>query len=136
MSSPKHFRKDEVDGKVVIETTGKAFGKAKDIAFGLDGTVALIVLTDDNTEVEVTMDKVMGVADYIVIRKDTPLPKASPPPPSPSPVAVPAPAPVSIPPPVMVAPPAPVPMAPSVCRNCGAALKQGAKFCTRCGSPV
>ena len=56
------FRKDEVDGKIVVEASGKAFGKAKDIAFGLDGTVALIVVGNDNSEVQITMDRVMGVS--------------------------------------------------------------------------
>ena len=110
------FRKEEVDGKIVVEASGKALGKAKDIAFGLDGTVALIVLTNDNAEVQVTMDRVMGVGDYIVIRSDRPQQWVAPPSP-----------------PVTAPPPAPMV---SVCRNCGAPLKPGAKFCTKCGTPT
>jgi sporulation protein YlmC with PRC-barrel domain len=124
------FRKDEVDGKIVIEANGKAFGKAKDIAFGLDGTVALIVLTNDNTEAQITMDRVMGVADYIVIRRDRPEPKVAPPP---TPVKKPV---VVAPAPVMAAPPPPMAPAATSCRSCGAPLKPGAKFCTKCGTPA
>jgi sporulation protein YlmC with PRC-barrel domain len=123
------FRKDEVDGKIVVEANGKAFGKAKDIAFGLDGTVALIVLTNDNSEVQVAMDRVMGVGDYIVIRRDSPQPKVAPPQPAKKPVVAPAPV------PVMASPP-PAAMAGGACRSCGAPLKPGAKFCTKCGTPV
>ena len=123
LSAPKLFRKDEVDGKVVVEISGKAFGKAKDVAFGLDGTVALIVLTNDNSEVQITMDRVMGVGDYIVIRRDAPQPK-------PAPAVV----------PVMAAPSPALPVAPvamaNVCRSCGASLRPGAKFCTKCGTPT
>lgn len=133
LSAPKLFRKEEVDGKVVVEVSGKAFGKAKDVAFGLDGTVALIVLTNDNSEAQITMDRVMGVGDYIVIRRDAPQPK-----PAPAPVKRPAAAPAVVP---VMAAPSPVPPAPAVamanvCRSCGASLRPGAKFCTKCGTPT
>jgi sporulation protein YlmC with PRC-barrel domain len=133
LSAPKLFRKEEVDGKVVVEVSGKAFGKAKDVAFGLDGTVALIVLTNDNSEAQITMDRVMGVGDYIVIRRDAPQPK-----PAPAPVKRPAAAPAVVP---VMAAPSPVPPAPAVamanvCRSCGASLRPGAKLCTKCGTPT
>lgn len=136
MSSAKLFRKDEVDGKTVVETTGNTFGNAKDVAFGLDGTVALIVLDKDNNEVQVTMDRVLGVGDYIVIRKEK-LESKPPTPPAPQPVVTPPPAP-PVPPAAPATPMAPPPtvMAPMVCKSCGAALKPGARFCTKCGTAV
>lgn len=133
MSSSKLFRKDEVDGKTVVEASGNTFGKAKDIAFGLDGTVALIVLDKNNNEVQVTMDRVLGVGDYVIIKKEKPEPR-----PTPSP----APQPAVVPPPASPAPNPVIPPAPPVatlgmvCRSCGAALKPGAKFCTKCGTAV
>jgi sporulation protein YlmC with PRC-barrel domain/ribosomal protein L40E len=146
------FRKEEVDGKIVVEASGKALGKATDIAFGLDGSVALIVKGDDNSEVQVSMDRIVGVADYIVVRREqkSELPPektvASP--------AAPPPAPVSTPPPARVNPGIPVSSTPAlssagavapaatsssagrVCRGCGAPVRPGAKFCTKCGTPV
>ena len=127
------FRKDEVAGKIVVEASGKALGKASDVAFGLDGTVALIVVGNDNSEIQITMDRIAGVADYIVVRRDKAENKAvaSPPKMHAAP-AIPPPPPVSQP---MAIPVAPVATAP-FCRGCGAPLKEGAKFCTKCGTPV
>jgi sporulation protein YlmC with PRC-barrel domain len=126
LSSPKLFRKDEVQGKIVIEASGKALGKAKDMAFGLDGTVALIVLTDQNSEVQITLDRITGVDEYIVVKGAKP--------PTTLAMTAPMPAvatPISAPPPA-----APVMVAANHCRNCGALLKTGAKFCTKCGTPA
>jgi sporulation protein YlmC with PRC-barrel domain len=117
------FRKDDVDGKIVIEVTGNAIGKAKDVAFGLDGTVALIVLASDNSEIQVTMDKVLGVGEYIVIRGDRPEPKVAPPAGRPVVPVTPA--------PVTAASPAG-----GACRSCGVVMKPGARFCTKCGTPA
>ena len=137
------FRKEEVEGKIVIEASGKALGKAKDVAFGLDGTVALIVQGSDDAEIQVTMDRVAGVGDYIVVRREkaeAPLVKRPAVPamqqsPSPGPVAAANPA---MPAPRTAAPmatPAAAPAA-AVCRSCGAPLRAGAKFCTKCGTPA
>jgi len=135
------FRKEEVDGKIVVEASGKALGKAKDIAFGLDGSVALIVAGNDNSEIQITMDRVAGVADYIVVRRDRPVAKVEAQskkapalaPAARAPALAPAAAPVARVNPAVT--PAPVAANP-VCRNCGAPLKVGAKFCTKCGTPA
>jgi sporulation protein YlmC with PRC-barrel domain len=115
------FRKDEVDGKVVIENSGNAIGKVKDIAFGLNGSVVLIVTGVDSKEVQISMDRIEGVGDYIVVRKDNVQPVV--PTVSPSFVVNP-----TIPPPPT--------MTNWTCRTCGAPLKTGAKFCTKCGTPT
>ena len=141
------FRKDEVAGKIVVEASGKSLGKAKDIAFSLDGTVVLIVSANDNSEVEIPMDRIAGVAEYIVVRRpqqsepgaaapkkpvQAPAPMANP-----SPSAIPVPQQPrtnpAIPP---AASPVPVAVSSSVCKNCGAPLRAGAKFCTKCGAPA
>ncbi len=132
------FRKDEVDGKVVVEASGKALGKAKDIAFGLDGSVALIVVGNDNSEIQIMMDRVAGVADYIVVRREVKGdPSAQRKPQPMAPAAAPAPAPTPAPVRVNAEIPTPPAMAAAqVCRNCGASLRAGAKFCTKCGTPA
>src|SRR5208283_1911643 len=43
MSSPKFFGKEEVEGKTVIETNGNRLGKAKAVAFSLEGATVLFV---------------------------------------------------------------------------------------------
>jgi sporulation protein YlmC with PRC-barrel domain/ribosomal protein L40E len=134
------FRKEEVDGKIVIEASGKSLGKAKDIAFGLDGSVALIIVGNDNAEISITMDRIVGVADYIVVRRDRPEPKA-PPMKATAPVAAPAPMAARVNPAIPAAPMAArVAAAPAaaglVCTGCGAPLRVGAKFCTKCGTPT
>ncbi|MDA4133492.1 MAG: zinc ribbon domain-containing protein, partial [Thaumarchaeota archaeon] len=117
-----------------------SLGKAKDIAFGLDGSVALIVMGNDNSEIQITMDRIVGVADYIVVRRDRPEPKAEMPQKrAPAPMAAAA-APVVAPVqarvnPAIPAAPVAVPVAAApVCKNCGAPLRVGAKFCTKCGT--
>jgi len=137
MSAPKMFRKEEVDGKIVVEASGKALGKAKDIAFGLDGSVALIVAGNDNAEIQITMDRITGVADYIAVRRDRPEQKMEAPPKKAAvPVAAPAPAPARVYQPVQAAPIAAPVAASPVCKGCGAPLRVGAKFCTKCGTPA
>jgi sporulation protein YlmC with PRC-barrel domain len=129
------FRKDEVDGKMVIEASGKALGKAKDIAFGLDGSVALIVVGNDNNEVQIAMDRVAGVADYIVVRRELKGDAALKKPQAVAPVSAPGPAPPQL---RMTPAPSAVPSAAAgvACKNCGAPLRVGAKFCTKCGTPT
>jgi sporulation protein YlmC with PRC-barrel domain len=132
------FRKEEVDGKVVVEASGKSLGKAKDIAFGLDGSVALIVAGNDNAEIQITMDRITGVADYIAVRRNQPEPRVEAPPKKvvSAPAPAPAPAPVRVNP-AIPPPPAAAPIAAAnVCKGCGAPLRAGAKFCTKCGTPV
>lgn len=127
------FRKDELAGKIVVESSGRSLGKAKDIAFGLDGSVALIVAADDGSEIQIGMDRIAGVAEYIVVRREqTGAPAAAPSSAPASPIPPPRPG-SAIP---LPAAPAQAAVGPSVCRNCGAQLRAGAKFCTKCGTPV
>lgn len=138
MSAPKMFRKDELAGKTVIESSGKSLGKAKDVAFGLDGSIALIVAANDGSETQIGMDRVAGVAEYIVVMREqdvgpSTVRKAQ----SAGPASIPSP---QNPPQSGSNPGIPAPVSvtagSAVCRNCGAPLRAGAKFCTRCGTPV
>ncbi len=144
------FRKDEVAGKIVVEASGKSLGKAKDIAFSLDGTVVLIVSGNDNSEVEIPMDRIAGVAEYIVVRRPQQTEPGASGPKKPA-AAAPVPAPAAAPPATAIpvppqpranpaippaASPVPVAVTSAVCKNCGAPLRAGAKFCTKCGAPA
>jgi len=145
MSSPKFFGKEEVEGKTVIETNGNRLGKAKAVAFSLEGATVLFVEKDDGTENQIPMSKVMAIAEFIVVRTEGVTSEPRPPPagrvaapasvtPPPAPTTAPA-APYSpvTPSQPQATAPAPPPMA-RVCRLCGDKLKPGAKFCTRCGA--
>jgi sporulation protein YlmC with PRC-barrel domain/ribosomal protein L40E len=122
MSSPKYYRNGELQGKTVIETTGNRLGKAKEIALSLDGSTMLFVEKDDGSEVQFQTSKLIAIGEFIVVRSE-----AVPVPPVPSAVPSPSPAPT-------MAPAAATPT--MVCASCGAPLKPGARFCTKCGSRV
>lgn len=142
------FRKDELVGKVVVEASGKSLGKAKDLAFGLDGTVVLIVEGNESQEVQVSMDRIAGVADYIVVRREGVVPKRPAPgvqqavPVPSAPQAAESTNPLIPPPRTPASAEAPTSSSPTAastsnsCKSCGAQLRPGAKFCTKCGTPV
>ena len=69
--SSKLFRKEEVEGKTVIYSSGWVAGKVKDVIFGLDGSLMLVVAREDGAESKVPMSTVMGVGDYVVVRDQT-----------------------------------------------------------------
>jgi len=129
MSSPKYFRNGELQGKTVIETNGNRLGKAKEVAFSLDGTSVLYVEKDDGSESEVRSSKLIAIGEFIVVKSEgVQSPPIAPPPVIPqAPVAAPWPQPAQAPAPVST-PPA------MSCRNCGAPLKPGSRFCTKCGT--
>jgi sporulation protein YlmC with PRC-barrel domain len=70
MSSTKSFRKEDIEGKTVVESSGKVMGKVKDLLFSLDGTITLVVTKEDGSDVEVSLSKVMGVSDHVVVKID------------------------------------------------------------------
>lgn len=102
--SSKPFRKEEVQGKTVIETSGKVGGKVKDLTFSLDGTITLIVAKEDGTEVQVPLKQVIGISDHVVVRSDAPA----------------------------IAPAARFSGA-GGCKYCGAELPAGTTWCPACG---
>jgi sporulation protein YlmC with PRC-barrel domain len=117
--SSKLYRAGDVQGKLVIETSGNRLGKAKEIAFSLDGTTTLFLEKDDGSEAQVPTSRLVAIGEFVVVRSDAPQVQVA--------GAYQAP-----PPPAVVPPPPPTP----VCRSCGAPLKPNAKFCTKCGTGV
>jgi sporulation protein YlmC with PRC-barrel domain len=107
--SSRLFSKDEVEGKTVIYSTGRVAGKVKDVVFGLDGTLLLVVQKDDGTESRVPMSAVLGVGEYVVVRYQ-----------SATAVAM-----------AVQAPTADQPGG-SVCKFCGAAMPPGSVYCPSC----
>ncbi len=106
MASAKSFRKEEIVDKAVIDSSGKIIGKVRDLTFTLDSSITLIVVKPDGGQLEVPLDKVMGVSDHVIIKEDAVTPK-----------------------------PVPVAAAPAtvVCKACGAQAKAGTQWCPNCG---
>jgi len=64
----KTFRKEDVVGKTVIDTSGSVRGKVADVMFDLGGTVTLVVKGVDGNEFQVTIAKVTGISEHVVVR--------------------------------------------------------------------
>ena len=71
MSSSKPFRKEEIAGKSVIDSSGKNTGKVTDVTFTLEGKITLIVEKNDGGELLIPMTRVMGVSDNVVVRDES-----------------------------------------------------------------
>ena len=66
----KTFRKEDVTGKTVIETSGSVRGKVEDVVFDLGGGITFIVLADDGKKTEVPVTRVTGISDHVIVRSD------------------------------------------------------------------
>ena len=68
----KTFRKEDVVGKTVIETTGTVKGKVTDVTFDLGGTITLVVKDADGRESQITVARVTGISDHVIVKSDRP----------------------------------------------------------------
>jgi len=116
MPATPFYRKQDVENKTVLDTSGKSIGMAQDMAFSIEGKLALVVKPSNGEDIEIPMTRVIGVSDFIVV---TPEDSASTQSTQPSRNQV------STTPPVS--------SVPQICSSCGMSLKPGAKFCTGCG---
>ncbi len=66
----KTFKKEDVVGKTVIETSGSVKGKVEDVVFDLAGTITFIVKGDDGKKSEVRVAKITGISDHVVVRSE------------------------------------------------------------------
>jgi len=116
MPTSEFIRKQDVENKAVLDTMGKAIGTGQDLAFSLDGKLALVVRTPKGEDIEIPMTRIVAVADYIVLNPEQKSPKTA-----------------QLTQPVL-SPQATVTHVQETCANCGMPLKPGAKFCTHCGT--
>lgn len=105
------FTKKDVENKIVVDVSGKSAGTGRDIAFSLDGRLALVVAGKNGKEIQIPMSRVMGVTEYIVISPEE----------------------GAIQTPHVQPQPQTQTQAARTCANCGTPLKAGAKFCAKCG---
>ena len=64
----KSFRKEDVVGKTVIDTSGSVRGQVTDVLFDLGGGITFLVKARDGTESQVRISDVTGVSEHIVVR--------------------------------------------------------------------
>src|SRR5712692_6075120 len=103
--SSRLFRKEELEGKTVVYSSGWVAGKVKDVVFGLDGTLILVVQKEDSKELRIPMSAVLGVADYVVARDQAGAAPAS----------------------------SGEPGVATACKFCGTAIPPGIVYCPSCG---
>jgi sporulation protein YlmC with PRC-barrel domain len=68
----KSFRKEDILGKPVIETSGTVKGKVKDVMFDLSSTITLIVEGLDGKESQIPIVRVTGISDNVVVKSELP----------------------------------------------------------------
>ncbi len=67
----KSFRKEDVVGKTVIETSGHVKGKVQDVVFDLSGTITFVVHGEDGKDSQVPVSRVTGISDHVIMRSDS-----------------------------------------------------------------
>lgn len=62
------FRRDDIVGKTVIETSGNILGKVKDVLFDLNDMVTLIIEDADGRDSRVPLTRVTGISQHVVVK--------------------------------------------------------------------
>ena len=68
----KTFKKEDVVGKTVIETSGSVKGKVEDVVFDLGGTITFVVRSDDGKKSEVRVTRITGISDHVIVKSEEP----------------------------------------------------------------
>lgn len=66
------FRKEDVVGKTVIETSGRVVGKVRDVLFDLNGTITFVVGGADGKDSQIPVARVTGISEHVIVRGDQP----------------------------------------------------------------
>jgi len=66
----RSFKREDVVGKTVIETSGAVRGKVKDVMFDLEGGVTFLVQEVDGKDSKIPLSKVTGISEHIVVRSE------------------------------------------------------------------
>ncbi|RLF01500.1 MAG: hypothetical protein DRJ64_10530 [Thermoprotei archaeon] len=140
----QYLKREDVLGKLVIDSDANSLGTVKDIAFSPTGEFAFIVQKKDSEEeITIPVSKVRKIGEFILLKEETAAP-TKPPVPG-APYGVPGRPPTA--PPTMVTPGQPAPPPPGqpppsqtqgqvICPVCGNPNPQGTKYCLRCGAPL
>jgi sporulation protein YlmC with PRC-barrel domain len=66
----RSFKREDVVGKTVIETSGAVKGKVKDVMFDLGGGITFLVQGADGKDSQIDVSKVTGISDHVVVRSE------------------------------------------------------------------
>jgi len=77
MSSSRFFRKEDIAGKTVIESSGRELGKVKDVLVSLEGNVALVVEKQDGVDIRIPLARIMGISNVVIAKSEMAIPSAS-----------------------------------------------------------
>jgi len=67
----RSFKKEDVVGKTVIETSGAVKGKVRDIIFDLGGGVTFLVQGTDGKDSQIPLSKVTGISEHVIVKGET-----------------------------------------------------------------
>ena len=67
----RSFKKEDVVGKTVIETSGAVRGKVRDIMFDLSGGVTFLVQGADGKDSQIPLSNVTGISEHVVVKGET-----------------------------------------------------------------
>ncbi len=74
----RSFRKEDVVGKTVIETSGAVRGKVKDVVFDMGGGVVFVVQGEDGKDAQVALARITGISEHVVVRSESGAEQGSP----------------------------------------------------------
>jgi len=64
----KFFKREEVLGKEVIDDEGMKIGTVKDLAFSVDGKIALVVERPNKSEIKFAIESINKIGDVILVK--------------------------------------------------------------------
>jgi len=67
----RSFKKEDVVGKTVIETSGAVKGKVKDVVFDLGGEVTFLIQGMDGRDSQIALSNVTGISDHVVVKEES-----------------------------------------------------------------
>lgn len=64
----KFFKREEVLGKEVIDEEGMKIGTVKDLAFSVEGKIALVVEKPNKSEIKLAIESINKIGDVILVK--------------------------------------------------------------------
>jgi len=64
----KFFKREEVLGKEVIDEEGMKIGTVKDLAFSVEGKIALVVEKPNKSEIKLAIELINKIGDVILVK--------------------------------------------------------------------
>jgi sporulation protein YlmC with PRC-barrel domain len=118
--SVKFYKREELEGKPVVDQEARIRGKVEDLAITEDGQVGISIKNDDGEERLLKLDEIKKIADVILLTEEVPAEKEPEPnlsqPESEETTGETTPT--------------------NICPNCGYENRQSMNFCVKCGTKL